>query len=99
MTGKQLVVRYSASVFDIAIVDIVMEYGSGGSIRSLLDRFQRLDEKVSAIYIKQVLDALIICHDAGILHRDIKGSNILIDSTGKVKISDFGCCKQITVPL
>lgn len=79
-------------------MDVVFEYGSGGSIRSILDRFKNLEEKISAIYISQILDALAVLHECDIVHGDIKGSNILIDATGLVKVSDFGCCKWFDPP-
>lgn len=41
-------------------------------------------------YMQQLLSGLQHCHDRGILHRDIKGSNLLIDKNGVLKIADFG---------
>lgn len=41
-------------------------------------------------YMHQLLSGLQHCHEKGILHRDIKGSNLLIDKTGQLKIGDFG---------
>lgn len=79
------------------VVDILVEYGSGGSIRSLLDRFERFEERVASLYIKQILDGLAYVHALNIIHRDIKGANILLDATGVIKISDFGCCKRLSI--
>ena len=41
-------------------------------------------------YMQQLLEGLAHCHSRGILHRDIKGSNLLIDNNGILKIADFG---------
>ena len=50
-------------------VDIILEYVSGGSVRHLLDRFQRLDERIVSLYTKQILDGLSYLHNNGIIHR------------------------------
>jgi len=51
------------------LVDIVLEYVSGGSVRKLLDKFSRLEEKVIGTYIRQVLEGLAYLHLNGIVHR------------------------------
>jgi len=72
------------------LADLVLEYVSGGSVRKLLDKFQRLEEKViGTIYIRQVLEGLAYLHLNDIVHRNLKGSNILIDTTGTIKLTDF----------
>lgn len=47
-------------------------------------------------YMHQLLSGLQHCHDRGILHRDIKGSNLLIDKNGMLKIADFGLANYYT---
>ncbi|KAK3018016.1 hypothetical protein RJ639_004736 [Escallonia herrerae] len=51
---------------------------------------ERLTEPQVKSYMQQLLSGLQHCHDRGILHRDIKGSNLLIDKNGMLKIADFG---------
>ncbi|CAL5209360.1 unnamed protein product [Lathyrus oleraceus] len=51
---------------------------------------ERLTEPQVKCYMHQLLSGLQHCHDRGILHRDIKGSNLLIDKTGMLQIADFG---------
>ena len=46
-------------------------------------------------YTQQILDGLHYLHSYRIVHRDIKGANILIDSTGVIKLADFGASKQV----
>ncbi|KAI9091214.1 hypothetical protein K1719_028278 [Acacia pycnantha] len=53
-------------------------------------RPSRLTEPQVKAYMHQLLSGLQHCHDRGILHRDIKGSNLLIDKSGMLKIADFG---------
>jgi len=52
-------------------------------------------ESIIASYIKQTLSGLIYCHKRGVIHRDLKGKNILLDSGGLIKIADFGSGKIV----
>jgi serine/threonine protein kinase len=56
----------------------------------LLKKFGPLSEPLCVIYIKQVLQGLEYLHSQGVVHRDIKGANILITKQGIVKVADFG---------
>ncbi|KAG6701576.1 hypothetical protein I3842_08G172200 [Carya illinoinensis] len=60
----------------------------GGLIPRRADSFEKID-KVKC-YVHQLLSGLEHCHNHGVLHRDIKGSNLLIDNGGILKIADFG---------
>lgn len=69
---------------------IIMEYMNVGSLKSLIDRGVELSEEKIACIFKQVVDGLIYLHNNNIAHRDIKPGNILLNTDGKVVISDFG---------
>ena len=73
---------------------IYLEYLPGGSLSKLLDNLGALAEVTVRAYLAQILKGLVYLHESGVIHRDIKGANILLDSKGKVKLSDFGCSKQ-----
>ncbi|EGB06488.1 hypothetical protein AURANDRAFT_3365, partial [Aureococcus anophagefferens] len=69
---------------------IMLEYVPGGSVRQLLEAFEKFSESVVRIYGNQILKGLAYLHDNAICHRDIKGANILLDEKGLVKLADFG---------
>ena len=75
-------------------ISIFLEYISGGSIGSCLRKHGRFEESVVASLTRQALSGLAYLHREGILHRDLKADNILLDLDGTCKISDFGISKK-----
>lgn len=71
-------------------VCLVLEYAEKGSLGGFIDRGDRLPYPAVFSVLKQIGSALKYLHDAGYVHQDIKPSNILIDSTGRAILSDFG---------
>lgn len=71
-----------------------MEYCAGGSMDTVIDRYNGIKEKEALAYFKQVADALTYMHNRNILHLDIKPSNIMLRSNGDVVLIDFGLSKQ-----
>uniref|UniRef100_A0A7S1X2H0 Protein kinase domain-containing protein n=1 Tax=Tetraselmis chuii TaxID=63592 RepID=A0A7S1X2H0_9CHLO len=76
-------------------LNIFLEFVPGGSIASLLAKFGSFTESVIRVYTKQILLGLEFLHTHQIMHRDIKGANILVDNSGVVKLADFGASKKI----
>ncbi|KAK4154305.1 hypothetical protein C8A00DRAFT_14555 [Chaetomidium leptoderma] len=75
-------------------ISIFLEYISGGSIGSCLRKHGKFEESVVASLTRQTLSGLAYLHREGILHRDLKADNILLDLDGTCKISDFGISKK-----
>ncbi|KAF8169191.1 kinase-like domain-containing protein [Mycena galopus ATCC 62051] len=73
---------------------IFMEYVSGGSIRSCRLKYGRFDKDVTKSFTSQILAGLEYLHSKGILHRDLKSDNILVETTGECKISNFQMSKR-----
>ncbi|XP_048354155.1 NUAK family SNF1-like kinase 2 [Sphaerodactylus townsendi] len=69
---------------------IVMEYASKGDLYDYINERQRLTEQEARHFFRQVVSAVYYCHKNGIVHRDLKLENILLDSNGNIKIADFG---------
>ncbi|KAL8404530.1 hypothetical protein RB594_009398 [Gaeumannomyces avenae] len=75
-------------------ISIFLEYISGGSIGSCLRKNGKFEEAVVQSLTRQTLSGLAYLHREGILHRDLKADNILLDVDGTAKISDFGISKK-----
>lgn len=69
---------------------IVLEFVEGVSMKDLLSRAAPLPIRISLSITAQILEALTYIHQNNIIHRDVKPGNILIDTTGLVKLTDFG---------
>jgi serine/threonine protein kinase len=85
------------------IINIFLEHCHGGSINTLRNRFDKQHGRLSCVlvrnYIRQVLLGLEYLHRKGVVHRDIKGDNVLIGASGDAKLADFGCSKQVSTSL
>ncbi|CAK88137.1 unnamed protein product (macronuclear) [Paramecium tetraurelia] len=75
-------------------VDIALEYIAQGSLRKVINKV-RLDEANVRIYARQILEGIQYLHQNKVIHRDIKAANILVDSDGTIKLSDFGTSKVL----
>ena len=75
-------------------ISIYLEYIAGGSVGSCLRKHGKFEESVVKSLTHQTLEGLAYLHAEGILHRDLKADNILLDLDGTCKISDFGISKK-----
>src|SRR5438034_9749262 len=84
---------YKVGGYKNEVLYIVMRCLDGPSLRQLLEKHQRLSLRDAARIARQVADALGHAHLHGIVHRDVKPDNILLDSAGHVLVTDFGIAK------
>ncbi|MBA2294419.1 MAG: Stk1 family PASTA domain-containing Ser/Thr kinase [Actinobacteria bacterium] len=85
------------SIFDRGMAEgsyyIVMEYVEGRTLKELIVTRGPCPVPVAISYVRQVLAALRYAHRNGIVHRDIKPHNVLVDHEGRVKVADFGIAR------
>ncbi|KAG0257574.1 ATP binding, partial [Linnemannia exigua] len=89
------IVQYIGSDIEKGHINIFLEYVPGGSIATLLANYGPFSEVLVRSFVKQILEGLDYLHECDIIHRDIKGANILVDNKGCIKISDFGISKKV----
>ena len=76
---------------------ITMEYVAGEDLKSFMRRKGNLIEEAISI-AKQVCEGLVEAHELGVVHRDLKPQNIMIDKKGRARIMDFGIARSIEAP-
>lgn len=74
---------------------IVMEYMPGGSLRNRIEEHGQLDLLPVCRLVEQIAEALTFLESRSIVHRDLKPDNVLLDATGRVKLTDFGVAANI----
>jgi serine/threonine protein kinase len=97
------VVRYIEAIREDQHLYIVLEYCENGSLASALKSvssnlgggFGPFPESLAAVYVYHVLQGLRYLHEQGVIHRDVKGANILCTRDGVVKLADFGVATKV----
>ncbi|KAF4510347.1 hypothetical protein G6O67_002240 [Ophiocordyceps sinensis] len=89
------IVQYLGCSSSADKLNIFLEYVPGGSVQTMLNSYGALPEPLVRSFVRQILTGLSYLHNGDIIHRDIKGANILVDNKGTIKISDFGISKKL----
>lgn len=93
------IVQYLGSNSEENYLNIFLEYVPGGSVATMLSNYGAFEESLIRNFVRQILQGLRYLHDRSIIHRDIKGANVLVDNKGGIKISDFGISKKLETRL
>ena len=88
------IVRYYDMIENSDSVSLFMEFMKGGSIYNLISKQGALSEKDVSKYCQQILEGMEYLHKNGIVHRDLKCANILLDDHNNCKLADFGISKH-----
>ncbi|EGV64695.1 kinase-like protein, partial [Yamadazyma tenuis ATCC 10573] len=89
------VTHYYGSILNDTRLWIIMDYCSGGSVRTLL-KAGVFEEKHIGVVIRESLIGLSAVHKLGVIHRDLKAANILISKEGNVQLCDFGVAAKVS---
>jgi serine/threonine protein kinase len=90
------IVKYIETIRTEETLNIIIEFVEKGSLSGLRKKNGGpFPESVIALYTAQVLEGLNYLHEQGVVHRDIKGANILLSKDGVIKLADFGVATQL----
>ncbi len=97
--ARKITHRNVIRIFDLGVADgfrfITMEYVEGEDLSSVLEKRPKLEPEEAVNILRQVLGALQAAHTEGVVHRDLKPQNIMIDPTGRACVMDFGLARSL----
>lgn len=90
------VIRLHEVIFTENQVYLIVEMAENGDLLEYINARKHLHEGVSQRFFTDLTNAMVKCHGAGIVHRDLKCENLLLDSHYRIKVSDFGFATQFS---
>ncbi|OMJ77263.1 hypothetical protein SteCoe_23172 [Stentor coeruleus] len=88
------IVRLRYAFQDVDKVFLILDYCPGGNLTACINRYQSLPEDIARIYMCEILLALSELHQRGIIYRDLKPDNVILDIDGHLLLTDFGLSKE-----
>jgi eukaryotic-like serine/threonine-protein kinase len=100
--ARQITHRNVVRIFDLGQADgfkfITMEYLEGQDLRAVLKKKGKLPPDEAARILLQICRALEVAHGEGVIHRDLKPQNIMLDANGRAYVMDFGIARSAYLP-
>lgn len=96
LSGHPGVVTLKAVYEDASSFHLVMELCAGGRLLDQMAREGPFSEHKAANLLKELMLVIKYCHDMGVVHRDVKPENVLLTSSGKIKLADFGLAVRLS---
>lgn len=91
------IVKYHGFVKISTSLNVILEYCGGGSLRQLYKKRKSGLPEVEIInYVREILAGLNYLHEQGVVHRDVKAANVLLNDKGEVKLADFGVASKVS---
>jgi len=87
-------IRFLQAIETTHRVYIVMEYAENGSLLDIIRKESYIQENRARRWFRQLVEAIEYCHERGVVHRDIKCENLLMDNNFNIKVSDFGFARS-----
>ncbi|XP_051173285.1 testis-specific serine/threonine-protein kinase 3-like isoform X2 [Leptopilina boulardi] len=91
-------IRFLQAIETTHRVYIIMEYAQNGTLLDVIRRDKQIDETRSRQWFKELVEAVYYCHNRGVVHRDIKCENLLMNQNYVIKLSDFGFARSQMKP-
>ncbi|KAF2362380.1 Rho binding domain [Trinorchestia longiramus] len=92
--NSEWIIQLHFAFQDVKFLYMVMDYMPGGDLVNLMSTYE-VPEKWARFYCAEVVLALQAIHSLGFVHRDVKPDNMLLDSSGHLKLADFGTCMKM----
>eukprot|EP00658_Telonema_sp_P-2_P062512 TRINITY_DN51186_c0_g1_i1.p1 TRINITY_DN51186_c0_g1~~TRINITY_DN51186_c0_g1_i1.p1 ORF type:complete len:405 (+),score=98.59 TRINITY_DN51186_c0_g1_i1:166-1380(+) len=89
------IIKYLGTERGNGVLNILLEFAPGGSIKGVLNQFGPFSEACIRRYVSDIVSGLGHLHAEGIIHRDLKPANMLLEQSGLCKLADFGCSKVV----
>lgn len=93
LNNASITALYDFGIMDDGTPFLIMEFVEGQTLQTILEQQGALDEDAIRTMFIQVADAMLAAHAKGILHRDLKPGNLIVDAKKNVKVVDFGLAK------